>query len=307
MEVLVTGATGFLGTALTAALGSRPGLNVTSISSHNCDLTDEHALTAFPHRRYDVIYHLAAWTQAGEFCLHHPGEQWIINQRINTSVLAWWHDRQPQAKLVAIGSSCSYAEGQPLVEENYLLGLPTPSLFTYGMTKRMMYVGLLALEKQFGHRYLHVVPNTLYGPGYHTDGRQLHFIFDLARKILRGKHLGEPVVLWGDGHQRRELVYIDDFVSILLRLVELYDNENINIGAGEDFTIREFARRICDRVGYDFNRIEFDTSRYVGARAKCLANEKLRRLLPDVAFTPLDDGLARTLDWMQGRLEVFLS
>ena len=133
-------------------------------------------------------------------------------------MLAWWQDRQPQAKLICIGTSCAYCPGTELAEENYLDGLPIDSLFTYAMTKRMLYVGLLALQKQFGLKYLCLVPSTLYGPGYHTDGRQMHFIFDLIRKILRGKMHGEPVVLWGDGHQTRELVYVEDFVSLALRL-----------------------------------------------------------------------------------------
>src|SRR5262245_47081432 len=103
MAVLVTAATACLGRARAAARGQRRGVNITLIHSRNCDLTDPAALEAFPHRTYDVIFHLAAWTQAGEFCLHHPGEQWIINQRINTNLLAWWHTNQPHARLVCIG------------------------------------------------------------------------------------------------------------------------------------------------------------------------------------------------------------
>lgn len=306
MNALVTGATGFLGKTLVAALENRSGNRVVPVHSRNCDLTDPNALVRHTQAKFDLVFHLAAWTQAGEFCLHHPGEQWIINQQINTNVLAWWHQHQPQARLVAIGSSCAYDERLPLIEENYLAGEPIESLFTYAMTKRMLYSGLRALHRQFGHRYLHVVPSTLYGPDYHTDGRQMHFIFDLIRKVLRGKHLGELVVLWGDGQQRRELVYVGDFVEILLRLVEQRDNVHVNIGAGEEHTIADFARMICDRVAYDFQLIRFDVSRYVGARSKCLATDKLRRLLPDTRFTPLGEGLAETIHWMEKYPAVFL-
>lgn len=307
MDVLITGATGFLGQALTAALSADGRYAVTALHSRNCDLTDPTALEQFSHPRYDLVFHLAAWTQAGDFCLHHPGEQWIINQRINTNVLSWWHARQPQARLVAIGTSCAYDERLPLVEANYLAGEPTASLFTYAMTKRMMFAGLRALAQQFGHRYLHVVPNTLYGPGYHLDGRQMHFIFDLIRKVLRGKHRGEPVVLWGDGYQRRELVYLDDFVRILLRLTEHPDAEHVNISPGQDDTIRSYARHICDHVGYDFDLIQFDLAQYVGVRSKCLVTEHLRHLLPDVRFTPLDEGLARAIAWMEAHLDTILA
>jgi GDP-L-fucose synthase len=301
MNIFITGSGGFLGKALTAALTQQGRHRVVSPRSGACDLTDAAALRDLAHPRYDRIFHLAAWTQAGDFCLHHPGEQWIVNQRIHTNVLSWWRETQPQAKLIAIGTSCAYDEQLPLTEENYLRGQPTPSLLTYAMTKRMLLVGLEALRRQFGLEYLHVVPSTLYGPNYHQDGRQMHFIFDLIRKLLRGQHLGEPVVLWGDGHQTRELVFVDDFVRILLDLVERRANETINIGAGASFSIRDFARAICGIVGYDFERIEFDTSRYVGVRSKCLDNSRLRALLPDARFTPLETGLRATIAWMAAR------
>ena len=99
------------------------------------------------------------------------------------------------------------------------------------MTKRMMEVGLRSINKQFGLKYLTVVPSTLYGPGYHTDDRQLHFIFDLIRKILNAKYNDQEVVLWGNGHQKREIVYIDDFINDLLELDEIVDNDLVNIGA----------------------------------------------------------------------------
>ncbi len=298
MKILITGSTGFLGQSLTARLKSLQH-EVVALSSRNCDLTDRHSLDAYSQEKYDVVYHLAAWTQAGDFCIYHPGEQWVINQEINTSVLDWWHKHQGQAKLVTIGTSCAYSPDLPLVEENYLTGEPIESLYTYAMTKRMMYVGLLALRKQYGLNYLQVVPSTLYGPGYHTDGRQMHFIFDLIRKVLRGKLLGEPVVLWGDGHQSRELVYVNDFVDILVQLVEKVDNELVNIGAGEEFSIRHFAQLICQHVGFDFGQIQFDTSRYVGSRSKCLCTDKLQGLLPELNLTPLQQGLAATIDWLR--------
>lgn len=300
MKIIVTGATGFLGQALCSRLGSA-GHEVVELSSKNCDLTREDSLDAFNHQQYDQIYHLAAWTQAGDFCLYHPGEQWIINQQINTNVLSWWGEDQPQAKMISIGTSCAYAPDQSLSEENYLVGTPIDSLYTYAMTKRMLYVGLLALHKQYGLDYLTVVPSTLFGPGYHTDGRQMHFIFDLIRKILRGKLYDDPVVLWGDGHQRRELVYVYDFVDILIRLNDSVKNELVNIGAGEEFSIRHFAQLICDHIGYEFEKIEFDTERYVGARSKCLDTNKLQDLLPDIQMTSLQEGLADTIDWLSNQ------
>jgi GDP-L-fucose synthase len=303
MNIFITGATGFLGRHLCDRL-SADGHELVRLGSADCDLTRDDSLPRFNRKKYDQIIHLAAWTQAGDFCLYHPGEQWVINQRINTNVLAWWQKDQPQAKLITMGTSCSYAPGELLTEDKYLAGTPIESLYTYAMTKRMLAVGQMALRKQFGLNYLIVVPSTLYGPGYHTDGRQMHFIFDLIRKILRGKMYGEEVVLWGDGNQMRELVYVDDFIDILLRLNAKCENDIINIGAGEEHSIREFAKIICDRVGYDFNSIRFDLARYVGARSKILSVEKLRTLLPDIRMTPLEQGLQRTIDWFRHEYEL---
>lgn len=296
MKILVTGATGFLGKVLCAQLEAQ-GHELIRLNSKNCNLTEQDSLNRFNDSTYDQIYHLVAWTQAGDFCLYHPGEQWIINQQMNTNVLAWWQKYQPQAKLICIGTSCAYDPNLELVEENYLVGKPIEDLAAYAMTKRMLYAGLLALQKQFGLKYLYLIPSTLYGPGYHTDGRQKHFIFDLIYKIIQGKIYGKPVVLWGDGYQKRELLYVDDFAKIMIQLAAICNNDIVNVGAGEEFIIRYFARMICKKVGYKFNAIQFDTSQYVGAMSKCLVVKKLRGLIPNLALTTLDVGLTKAIEW----------
>jgi GDP-L-fucose synthase len=301
-RVFVTGAGGFLGRHLCAALRNA-GATVAAPSSRECDLLREGTLVPWRGDKFDRIFHLAAWTQAGDFCLRHPGEQWVRNQLINTHVLSWWAEKQPQAKLITIGTSCAYAPDRPLREEHYLEGTPIESLYTYAMTKRMMLVGQRSLAKQFGLKHLTVVPSTLYGPGYHADGRQLHFIFDLIRKIILGQRRGDPVVLWGDGHQRRELIHVDDFVRTMLRLADTTDNELVNIGAGTEHSIREFAALICAEVGYDPNAIQYDTSKYVGAKSKCLEIGKLRQLMPDFRPKPLAEGLPPVIRWMDKLLE----
>ena len=299
-KIFITGATGFIGRALTARL-KKLGCEVTAIGSADADLTHADSLDGFD-RDFDTIFHLAAWTQAGDFCVHHPGEQWLVNQKINTNVLDWCNRVNRQARIVAFGTSCAYAPGSAHKENEYLSGHPIEDLYTYAMTKRMLYAGLKALNKQFGQEYLVVVPSTVYGPDYYLHGKQLHFIFDLIRKILAHKHNKEPIILWGDGHQRRELIFIDDFIDDLLTVLPILKNDVINIGANADFSIRQFAAMICEEVGVDPLKINYDETGYVGARSKILNCEKLISLLPKFQRTELKLGLSKTVRWMDGEL-----
>ena len=297
MNIIITGATGFLGKFLSKRLND-DGHNVVAFGSKETNLINPAALEKYNNIEFNRIFHLAAWTQAGDFCVYHPGEQWLINQQINTTVLDWWKNRQPQAKLISIGTSCSYDESLPHREENYLIGIPRDELFTYAMTKRMLLIGQIALNKQYGLSYLTVVPSTLVGPYYNFENKQPHFIFDLIKKIIDYKENKKKVVLWGDGYQRRELVYAEDFVDILLLLDKVAVNEVYNIGAGRDYSIRDFVFMICEILNVDATEIQYDESRYVGAKAKFLDNSKLNSSISEYKQKPLKDVLELTIDWM---------
>lgn len=300
MKALVTGGTGFLGRHLVPYLEGR-GVECIVLNSKNCDLTVAANLAALPDERYDRIYHLAAWTKAGDFCLTHKGEQWIVNQQINTNVLAYWFREQRQATLIAMGTSCAYPPERPFSEENFLVGEPDHDLWTYAMTKRMLLEGLQALHHQFDMPYRFLVPSTLYGPRF--DGEDSHFIFDLTRKIIRGKEHGEPVVLWGDGSQVRELIYVDDAVRLIDRATEDVPNDILNLGSGQGHTIREYAETICALVGYDPAAIRYDLDAYVGVAKKVFVTDKIRRLFPDFAFTPMREGVRAVVEDYYARFE----
>jgi GDP-L-fucose synthase len=152
---------------------------------------------------------------------------------------------------------------------------------------------------QYGYQWNCFVPSTLYGIGYHTDGRQMHFIFDLIKKIIRAKEFNETVTLWGSGYQKREIVFIDDFIKNLIIINDKESNQVFNLGAGVENSIREYAVIISNIIDYDSTLISYDESRYVGAQSKCLSIEKVTKLIPDYStnLTRLEKGLRRTIEW----------
>ncbi len=301
MKHYITGSTGFLGRHLIPALRER-GEQALWLTSRQWDLQtsllqsgSDADISVFLDQ-YDVIWHLAAHTQAGTWCLDHQAEQWLVNQRIHASVLNWWRCYQHHALLVSIGTSCTYPTDRPLVESNYLKGEPYQDLYTYAMTKRMLQVGVQAMHAQDGMNWLTLVPSTLYGPGYRSKG-QSHFIFDVIKKVLKAKDSGKPPVFWGDGYQVRELVFVDDFIKAALALVDAgVENEIVNVGFGQAKTLRGFVREVCAIVEYD-GPVEWDESKYVGAKSKVLDSSKLASLV-SVEPTPLVEGLGRTIRWM---------
>jgi nucleoside-diphosphate-sugar epimerase len=125
----------------------------------------------------------------------------------------------------------------------------------------------------------------------------MQFVFDRIREIMRGKELGKRVMLWGNGHQKREPMLVDDFVRILWELRLKFDNEIFKLGAGEDFSVRTFVEKICRIVGYPPKNISNDTSRHVDAASKCLNAAKMKAALPAHKLQPLDLGLKRIIQW----------
>lgn len=292
MNILITGNTGFLGRHLSKRLESL-GHKLFFSNTKIANLLEYKNLHIYNGVQLDCIFHLAAHTKAGDYCLYHQADQFEINQLLNTNILKYWNEFHPSAKLVAIGTSCSYSPQVALSEDNYLSGDPDEGLFTYAMTKRMLLVGLKAYQQQFNRKYSYIIPSTLYGPDF--DLGDSHFIFDLIKKIYAGKEYGIPVELWGDGFQKRELVFIDDAVSVIEKCLER--DLILNLGSGQSYSIREFAQIICNKIGFDSSKISYNVNKYVGVRNKQLIIDKLKSTIPDVNFTSVECGIEKTIDY----------
>jgi len=293
MNILISGHRGFVGRHLKKGLKEKftnchPQLSDTA----NINLLEPIDPTLI-FGKLDYIFHLAAWTKAGDFCLHHPAEQWINNQKINTNMLCYWREHQPQAKLIGFGTSCAYPPEAIKSEDNYLDGLPDKDLFTYAMTKRMLFTGMKSFAQQFEMDYLYFIPNTLYGPDF--DIEDSHFIFDLIKKICAAKYENKtPVTLWGSGNQCRELVYIDDAINLILNSCDEISNKIINLGTGSELRIKDYARIICDYVEYNYEDIEFDTSAFEGVQSKKLEPSPVAGACN---HTSLEEGIKNTIDY----------
>ena len=289
-KVLILGATGFLGRHFVQAAEANKKLELFKLNSKKYNLLTNQ-IFELNKVKFDYIFHFAVHTKAAGYSQRHPGQQFLINQKINSTVLNYWKDVQPQAKLIAFGTGYSYSSDISKVEENYLHGQCESGFETYGMTKRMLFVGVNAIAKEYDMKYIFYVPSCFYGEGYDKDDR--HFICDLVRKICDAKYKsGSPVVLWGDGHQRRDLIYVKDAVDVLLKNLHK-ENEVYNLSTGVDCSIREYAKMICDIVEYDFKLIKFDTTKFVGARERKLNVDKLNYS----NFTDLRTGLKKVVDF----------
>jgi GDP-L-fucose synthase len=294
-NILVTGATGFLGRHLTAKLEAL-GYSIHICNTKTANLANIDNLKVFDTLSFDYIFHLAAVTKAGDYCLKHPGDQWLKNQVINTNILSYWVKKQPQAKMICMGTSCSYTPEIFMAEENYLLGQPEPSLYTYAMTKRMLLVGLQSIQKEYGLKWLYFVPSTLYGPDFELDDN--HFIFDFIRNCYNAKYNNEDFIVWGDGEQRRELIYVGDAVDAMINLLE-EENEVFNLGSGIDHSINEFAQKVCQCYDYDYSLVKRDLTKYVGIREKKIDTKKVLQFLGDEIFlkTTLEKGLQESVNY----------
>lgn len=298
MKILVTGDRGFLGRHLTPTLINN-GHEVIRCNTDSFNLLDYEWLKAASRHTFDVIFHLATYAKAGDWCIKNAGDQWLINQQINTNMLRFWVEEQPQAKLITMGTSCVYSncEDSENTREHFytLSGVASDgALFSYASTKRMMQIGLQALGRQYGLKWLTFIPSTLYGPGF--DVEDSHFIFDLIKKFHAAKVGNDDVRLWGDGRQRRELVHISDAVEAMYKLMHLED-QIINLGAGTDYELREFAQMVATHTEYT-GPVLWDGSRYTGARRKILNSDKITGLLgPNWQKVPLSSGIKQSVNY----------
>ena len=203
-------------------------------------------------------------------------------------------------KLLFLGSSCIYPKYAkvPISEDQLLSGYLEPSNDSYAIAKIAGIKMCQAYRKQFGFNAVAVMPTNLYGPNDNFDHNYGHVLPSLISKFHGSKEKSEHwvVKLWGDGSPRREFLHVDDLASALYVIMDRYDDEEIiNVGTGEDITIKELAEMIVEVTGYE-NEYEWDTSKPNGTLRKVLDVDKIKSLgwEPEIG---LKEGLESTYEW----------
>jgi GDP-L-fucose synthase len=300
-RIFVAGHRGMVGSALVRRLEAGAFSNLLTRERAHLDLTDESAVAKFFAKERPAIVIVAAAKVGGIKANNdYPVEFLVENLRIQNNVIHAAHENAVR-KLLFLGSSCIYPKfaPQPIPETALLTGPLEPTNEAYAVAKIAGIKLCQAYSRQKGANFISAMPTNLYGPNDNFDLETSHVLAALLRKAHEAKTRDDQrLVVWGTGKPRREFLHVDDLASACLLLLENYDSpEIINVGHGEDISIRELAELICDVVGFD-GELAWDTTKPDGTPRKLLDVSKIRALGWKPAV-PLRDGIVRTYDWFR--------
>jgi GDP-L-fucose synthase len=301
MRTLVTGGGGFLGSFLVERLRA-DGVDPIVARRRDYDLTSA-ADTArlFADTRPELVFHLAAEVGGIGANRANPGRYWYANLLMGTHVLE--QSRLTGLdKLVLLGTICSYPKLTPVPfrEDDLWNGFPEETNAPYGVAKKSLLVGAQAYREQYGLNSIFLMSTNLYGPRDNFDLETSHVIPALIRKMLEARERGEDeIVLWGDGSPTRDSLYVEDCAEALWLASQRYDGaEPVNVGTGEEPSIRDLAELVAEATGYE-GEIVWDTSKPNGQPRRRLDTSRAAERFGFRARTPLREGIARTVAWYQ--------
>ena len=299
-RVMVTGGSGFLGSHVVEHLRALGCADVVVPRSRRHDLTRQDAVARlFDETRPDLVIHLAARVGGIGANRAAPGTFFYDNLMMGALVIEEAR-RHGVEKLVQVGTVCAYPRDTPAPfrEDDLWNGYPEETNAPYGIAKKALLVQLQAYRRQFGFDGVHVLPVNLYGPRDNFDLESGHVIPALIRRMLEARDAGaDEVVLWGTGGATREFLHVEDAARGILLAAEHYHGaEPVNLGTGEEISIRDLAALVAELTGYA-GRIVHDASRPDGQPRRRLDTSRAARRFGFVARTPLREGLAATIRW----------
>jgi GDP-L-fucose synthase len=298
MTILVAGATGLAGSAIVREL-NRIGRPVVGISSKDVDLLDRNATFNYLNKlKPKAIIDAAARVGGISANSNYPVEFLSENIRIQTNLIDAAHSAKVE-EFVFLASSCVYPKNcpQPIKEEYVLTGVLESTNSAYAIAKLAGIELIKAYRKEFGHRWISVMPTNLYGPNDNFDLESSHVFPALIRKFIDAKKSNaNSVKLWGTGKPRREFLHVDDLAKAVIVCLDDYNSDlQINIGTGIDLTVAELAEKIAKNAGFT-GTIEWDVAREDGTPQKVLDIQKITNL----GWKPtinIDEGIKLTVEW----------
>jgi GDP-L-fucose synthase len=272
-KIYVAGHRGLVGAALLRALREQGFSNLVVRTRQELDLTEQGAVRSFfDHESINVVLMAAAHVGGIQANNSHPAAFIRDNLLMQDNVIDSAH-RTGVGKFVFLGSSCVYPKfaPQPIKEESLLSGPLEPTNEWYAVAKIAGLKMCQAFRREYGFKAICLMPTNLYGPGDNFDLQNSHVLPALIRRIHEAKLRGDAhVTVWGSGKPRREFLHVDDLADATIHMMKNYDAEElVNIGCGEDVTIRELAELVISVVGYAGN-LEFDVSKPDGTPRKLL-------------------------------------
>jgi len=298
-RIFVAGHNGLVGSALVRTLRHKGFHNLLTASRHELDLRDQSAVNAWFRRNRPEFVILAAGTVGGIFANStRPAEFLYDNMMIHGTVVHAAYENDV-SRLLYLGSSCIYPRNapQPMREEALLTGPLEPTNEGYALAKIAGIKLCQSYRKQYGCDFISAMPTNLYGPFDNFDLTSSHVLPALIRKFHDARENGmEEVVVWGTGTAMREFLHVDDLADACVFLMQHYDGaEHINVGTGEELSIRALAEVIRDIV-HPTARLAFDTDKPDGTPRKRLDVTRLHNL-GGRHTTELEEGIRTTYDW----------
>ena len=298
-KIFVAGHLGMVGSAMRRQLEAEGFTNLVTPDRSQLDLMKEDAVLQFFLKETPDIVILAAAKVGGIKANNdYPVEFLLDNLRIQNNVIRSGY-QSGVGKLLFFGSSCIYPKlaPQPIPESALLTGPLESTNEAYAVAKIAGVKLCQAYAREYGANFISVMPTNLYGPNDNFDLETSHALAALLRKAHEAKNRNEKkLVVWGTGKPRREFLHVDDLAAASLLLLEKYDSpEIINIGCGQDVTIRELAELICDVVGFE-GELVWDKTKPDGTPRKLLDVTRIRGLgwQPKIS---LREGIAQAYEW----------
>jgi GDP-L-fucose synthase len=299
-RVLVTGGAGFFGSFVVDGLRARGAKHVAAPRSREYDLIDRAACKrVIADTKPDVIFHLAARVGGIGANRDNPGGMLFDNAMMGLQLIE--EARLAKVpKVIVAGSICAYPKFAPIPfrEEDLWNGYPEETNAPYGIAKKLLLVQSQAYRDQYGMNSIVLFPVNMYGPRDNFDLRTSHVIPAMIRKCVEAKDEGNAeVTLWGDGSPTREFIYAEDAAEAMILGAERYDaSEPVNIGSGNEISIRDLAGEIAKATGFT-GRFVWDTSQPNGQPRRRLDVTRAKERFGFVAKTSFADGLKKTVAW----------